>query len=109
MGNIVTDTATVSKAAVTSTFLALRKLGRSSHSSSSSSSSSDGDSPLSDRTSASADSDSNLNRAASGTAKYDKDSAAATELSSHAELAEQAPHSQQTTQKEPVSALIGMQ
>ena len=106
MGNIVTDTATVSKAAVTSTFLALRKLGRSSHSSSSSS---DGDSPLSDRTSASADSDSNLNRAASGTTKYDKDSAAAKELSSDAVLSEQAPHPQQTTKKESVSALIGMQ
>lgn len=108
MGNIVTDTASVSKAAVTSTFLALRKLGRSSHSSSSSSSS-DGDSPLSDRTSASADSNSDLNRAASGIAKYDKDSVAGMELSSDALLSEQAPHSQQTSMKESVSALIGMQ
>ena len=108
MGNIVTDTATVSKAAITSTFLALRKLGKSSHSSSSSSNSDD-DSPLSDRASASAGSDSSQDRAIFGPAKFDEDSAAGKKISSNIVPTEQALHSQLAMEKESVPGFIGMQ
>jgi len=97
MGNVVTDTATVSKAAFASTFSALRKLGSKSRRSSSS----DDDTSFSDRPSVSANSDSNLDRAIYGAAKYDADLAAGKIVKSNALMAEhasptQAQHEQYT-------------
>ncbi|DBA70391.1 TPA: hypothetical protein ACH3X2_011807 [Trebouxia sp. C0005] len=85
MGNIVTDTASASKAAFAS---ALRKLG--SKSRRSSSSSSGDDTAFSDRPSVSANSDSNLDRAIYGPAKYDADLAAGKIVRSNALMAEDA-------------------
>lgn len=95
MGNLVTDTASASKAAFAS---ALRKLGSKSRRSSSNS---DDDSSFSDRPSVSANSDSNLDRAMYGAAKYDEDLAAGKIARSNALLAEdasptQAQHDQHT-------------
>ncbi|DBA97135.1 hypothetical protein WJX77_011944 [Trebouxia sp. C0004] len=94
MGNIVTDTASASKAAFAS---ALRKLGPKSRRSNSS----DDDTFFSDRLSVSANSDSNLDRAIYGPAKYDADLAAGKIVRSNALMAEdtsptQAQHGQYT-------------
>ncbi len=91
MGNIVTDSATVSKSAFASTVSALRKLGSKSRRSSSNS---DDDTSFSDRPSVSANSDSNLDRAMYGAAKYDEDSAAGKIARSNALMAEHASPTQ---------------
>ena len=96
MGNIVTDSATVSKSAFASTVSALRKLGSKSRRSSSNG---DDDTSLSDRPSVSVNGDSNLDRAMYGAAKYDEDLAAGKIARSNALMAEgvlptQAQHDQ---------------
>lgn len=91
MGNIVTDSATVSKSAFASTVSAIRKLGSKSRRSSNNS---DDDSSFSDRPSVSANSDSNLDRAMYGAAKYDEDLAAGKIARSNALMVEHASPTQ---------------
>ncbi len=91
MGNIVTDSATVSKSAFASTISALRKLGSKSRRSSSNSSD---DTAFGYRPSVSANSDSNLDRAIHGPAQYDADLAASKIARSNALLAEHASPTQ---------------
>ena len=107
MGNIVTDTASASKAAFVS---ALRKLGSKSRRSSSNSGD---DTAFSDRPSVSANSDSDLDRAMYGAAKYDEDLAAGKIARSNALMAEdaspsQAQHEQYTAGFTGTDATAGM-
>ncbi len=96
MGSLVTDTATVSKAALLSSVAAFRRLGsKSSHSNNAE------DASVTDRPSVSVKSKNNLDRMIYGPAKYDQDMAIGKLVMSNALLPEESKQSQQSDPLQP--------